>query len=407
MDKAEGKANGELPTTNGVSANGEDTPTVAISKVNCHQCGNDCTRVYYHSSQIDSTSKAKYDLCPSCFTEGRLPANHTSSMYSKTENPTYTSVVDRDAPWADAEILRLLEGLERFDDDWGEIADHVGTRTREECVLQFLQLDIEEKYLDSEAPINAPTGLSMLGAQHGHLPFSQVDNPVMSVVGFLASLADPASTAAAANKSAAELKRNLRKQLNGNDGKNETNGPGSTDDKDSDKVKTDQGQSGGESMDLDLQQEVTTTTTTTTTTTKSSALASISLASIGARSAGFASHEEREMTRLVAAATNVTLQKLELKLKYFNEIEAILRAERRELERGRQQLLLDRLAFKRQVGKVMDGLKAAAAAGGEQGVRMAQDAAAVDGERLSFQPVTGEPSVQPPSSNGQIKTYEA
>ena len=124
-------------------------------------------------------------------------------MYVKMENPTYTSTLDRDAPWTDAEILRLLEGLERFDDDWGEIAEHVGTRTREECVLQFLQLDIEEKYLDSEAPINAPTGLSMLGTQQGQLPFSQVDNPVMSVVGFLASLADPASTAAAAAISSA------------------------------------------------------------------------------------------------------------------------------------------------------------------------------------------------------------
>lgn len=391
INKTENKTNGETPTTNGVSA-GEDGAKAATVKVNCHQCGNDCTRIYYHSAQTDPASKAKYDLCPSCFTEGRLPANHNSSMYSKTENLTYTSVVDRDAPWTDAEILRLLEGLERFDDDWGEIADHVGTRTREECVLQFLQLDIEEKYLDSEASLNAPTGLSMLGAQQGHLPFSQVDNPVMSVVGFLASLADPASTAAAANKSAAELKRNLRKQLEGGNASEEVQTNGKEKSKD-------------DSMDVDVRQE-TTTTTTTTTTTKTTTLASIPLASIGARAAGFASHEEREMTRLVSAASNVTLQKLELKLKYFNEMEAILREERRELERGRQQLFLDRLAFRRRVRDVQDNLKAAAAAGGEQGVRMAQDAL-TDGERLSFQPVVDAQSVQPPSSTGQIKSYEA
>ncbi|KAH7327865.1 SWI/SNF complex protein [Stachybotrys elegans] len=386
IHKSEGKTNGETPATNGV-ATADDATKTPTAKVNCHQCGNDCTRIYYHSTQTDPTSKAKYDLCPSCFTEGRLPANHTASMYSKTENPTYTNILDRDAPWTDAEILRLLEGLERFDDDWGEIAEHVGTRTREECVLQFLQLDIEEKYLDAEAPISAPTGLAMLGAQQGHLPFSQVDNPVMSVIGFLASLADPASTAAAANKSAAELKRNLRKQLDG----------GNTGE--------DSGKGKEESMDLDIRQE-TTTTTTTTTTTKTTSLASIPLASIGARSAGFASHEEREMTRLVSAATNVTLQKLELKLKYFNEMEAILRAERRELERGRQQLLLDRLAFRRRVREVQDGLAAAAATGGEHGARMAQEALS-EGERLSFQPAVAVQSVQPPSSNGQIKSYEA
>ncbi|QLI65709.1 SWI/SNF and RSC complexes subunit [Metarhizium brunneum] len=407
VNKSETKANGETPTTNGVSGT-EDATMSAISKVNCHQCGNDCTRVYYHSSQTDASSKAKYDLCPNCFTEGRLPANHTSSMYSKTENPTYTSIVDRDAPWTDAEILRLLEGLERFDDDWGEIADHVGTRTREDCVLQFLQLDIEEKYLDSEMPMSAPTGLSMLGAQHGHLPFSQVDNPVMSVVGFLASLADPASTAAAANKSADELKKGLQKQLNGSKRNQESNGASNGGEKASGVSREqDQTRYGGESMDVDVRHEVTTTTTTTTTTTKNRSIASIPLASIGARAAGFASHEEREMTRLVSAATNVTLQKLELKLKYFNEIEGILRAERRELERGRQQLLLDRLAFKRRVGKAMESLKTATTIGGDQGIRMAQEALLPDGEKLGFQPVTGEPSVQAPSSNGQMKSYEA
>ena len=388
------KTNGETPLTNGVS--GDDSTKQPIAKVNCHQCGNNCTRIYYHSTQTDSSSKAKYDLCPNCFTEGRLPSNHTTSMYTKTENPSYTSILDRDAPWTDVEILRLLEGLERFDDDWGQIADHVETRTREECVLQFLQLDIEEKYLDSEAPVNAPTGLSMLGVSQGQLPFSQVDNPVMSVVGFLASLADPASTAAAASKSAEELKRNLRKRLDG-----EKNGDTTTDGKTKGKE---------ESMDMDIQPDTMTTmttTTTTTTTTKTASLASIPLASIGARAAGFASHEEREMTRLVAAAANVTLQKLEMKLKYFNDMEAILRAERRELERGRQQLFLDRLMFKRRVRDVQEGLRAAATTGGEQGVRMAHEAMN-DGERLGFQPGASMSMMQPPSANGQeIKSFEA
>ena len=390
INKSESKANGETPTTNGVATVDEATKS-PIAKVHCHQCGNDCTRVYYHSTQTDPSSKAKFDICPTCFAEGRLPANHTSSMYSKVENPTYSSMLDRDAPWADAEILRLLEGLERFDDDWSEIADHVGTRTREECVLQFLQLDIEEKYLDSEAPIQAPTGLSMLGS-HGQLPFSQVDNPVMSVVGFLASLADPASTAAAANRSADELKRKLRKQLDKPTAGEDSQADGKDKEKD-------------EFMDVDIRQEVTTTTTTKTMTKTS--LASVPLASMGARAAGLASHEEREMSRLVSAAANVTLQKLELKLKYFNEMEAILRAERRELERGRQQLFLDRLAFKRRVRDVQEGLKAAAAVGGEQGARLA-DGATREGENLSFQTANGGHAVAPPpSSEGQqVKSFE-
>jgi SWI/SNF related-matrix-associated actin-dependent regulator of chromatin subfamily C len=400
INKNEAKANGETPTTNGVShpAPTDEATKTPIAKVNCYQCGIDCTRIYYHSTQTDPNSKAKYDLCPSCYLEGRLPANQTNSQYSRMENPTYTSILDRDAPWSDGEVLRLLEGLERYDDDWGEIANHVGTRTREECVLQFLQLDIEDKYLDSELPINAPTGLAMLGTQGGHLPFSQVDNPVMSVVGFLASLADPASTAAAANKSADELKRQLRSKLEG-EAKGEhavTNGKGKERD-------------GGDSMDIDIRHDTTTTTTTTTiTTTKTSttSLASIPLASVGARAAAFASHEEREMTRLVSAAANITLQKLELKLKYFNEMETIIQAERRELERGRQQLFLDRLTFKRRVKEVQSAMKAAAAVGGDNGLRIV-DEAMDDSERLTFQSVPTVGSIQPLSADGQVKSYEA
>ncbi|GJC88232.1 SWI/SNF and RSC complexes subunit ssr2 [Colletotrichum liriopes] len=277
LNKTEPKTNGETPVTNGISGVEEATKT-PIVKVNCHTCGIDCTRLYYHSSQADPNSKTKYDVCPSCYLEGHLPGNQTSAQFTRMENPTYTTVLDRDAPWSDAEILRLLEGIERMDDDWNEIADHVGTRTREECVLQFLSLDIEGKYADSDLAVNAPTGLAMLGQQGGHLPFSQADNPVMSV--------------------------------------------------------------------------------------------------------------------------------LELKLKYFNEMEAILQAERRELERGRQQLFLDRLAFKRRVREVQDSLKTAVETGGDQGLKMAQDAM-TDGANLTFQAAPGPGAVQPLSSEGQIKSFEA
>jgi SWI/SNF related-matrix-associated actin-dependent regulator of chromatin subfamily C len=390
------KTNGETPTTNGVSGT-EELTKAPIVKVNCFNCGTDCTRIYYHSSQSDPNNKGKYDLCPSCYLEGRLPGNQTSAHYTRMENPTYSSILDRDAPWSDAEILRLLEALERYDEDWGEIAEYVGTRTREECVLQFLQLDIEDKYLESER-LDAPIGLQMLGSHGGQLPFSQTDNPVMSVVGFLASLADPASTAAAANKSAEVLKQNLRNKLEGGSQADaQVNGKG----KEKEKEKE-----GGDSMDVDIRHELTTTTTTTTTTTSASVLANIPLATMGARAGGLASHEEREMTRLVSAAVNVTLEKMELKLKYFNEMEAILQAERRELERARQQLFLDRLSFKRRVREVQDGLKQAAAVGGDQGARMAQELT-TDGQRMSFHAPPAAGAVQPLSAEGQIKSYEA
>jgi SWI/SNF related-matrix-associated actin-dependent regulator of chromatin subfamily C len=393
LNKTDKQPDVDGPTTNGTSdANVkavEDIIKPSISKINCFSCGIDCTRVHYHNSQTDAataTSKIKYDVCPNCYAEGRMPSNHNQSLYVKIENPTYSSVPDRDAPWSDGETLRLLEAMERYDENWEEIADHVGTRTKEECVVKFLQFEIEDKYLDAE-PIKPSTGISMLGSQQGHLPFSQADNPVMSVIGFLASLTEPSVTAAAANKTVEAMKQSLRNQLE----KPQSSEKGK--------------EKEGDSMEIDIRQETTTTTTTTTTHSMSS-LATIPLATIAARAGGLASHEEREMTRLVSAAVNVTLEKFELKLKQFNEMEQILQAERRELERGRQQLFLDRLAFKKRVNDVQEGLRTAATTGGEQGISMAQDVMA-GSERLAFQgQVIGAGDVQPLSATGQIKSYD-
>ncbi|CAF4690272.1 unnamed protein product, partial [Rotaria magnacalcarata] len=46
------------------------------------------------------------------------------------------------------EILLLLEGLEMYKDDWNKVCEHVGTRTQDECILKFLQLPIEDPYLE-------------------------------------------------------------------------------------------------------------------------------------------------------------------------------------------------------------------------------------------------------------------
>ncbi len=403
--KPDAKTNGEAAhaTTNGAqNGTGATTGTEELTKkpsvkVNCHLCGIDCTRIYYHNPQAEGNPRAQYDLCPSCYLEGRMAGNQTSAQYLRMENPTYSSILDRDAPWSDAELVRLLEAIERFDDDWGQVADHVGTRTREECVLQFLQLDIESKYMDSEVAESGPMGLSILGSGGGRLPFNQADNPVMSVIGFLASLADPASTAAAANRSLDELKRGLQKKLEA--GGTDEGADAAAGDKAAGKGKdAASAAAAGEASDDDVM-DVDGVRSSVGKAQQN--LANLPLASIGARSGGLASHEEREMTRLVSAAVNVTLQKMELKLKYFNEMEAMLQAERRELERARQQLFLDRLSFKQRVREVQDSLQAAAAAqtagGGDQALRLAQDAL-VDGPRMSFQAAQPAGGVQPLSA---------
>lgn len=287
-----------------------------------------------------------------------MPSSHNASDFVKLEDKAHSRVPDKEAPWSDSELLLLLEALESFDDNWEQIAGHVGTRTREECVLKFLQLEIEDKYLED---------LPELRAAPGRDPINSTENPVLSVVAFLAQMAEPAVAAAAAGRSVDEIRKELRNQLE-KDGKGKES------------VKAE------DSMDVDPVREAEQATK------PKESIATVALAASAARASALASHEEREMTRLVGAAVNVTLQKFEIKLQQFNEMEEIIEAERRELEQARQQLFLDRMAFKKRVKEAQDALQAVSLQGPTEhtNTMLASAATAGIGNHFSFQPAGGD-----------------
>jgi SWI/SNF related-matrix-associated actin-dependent regulator of chromatin subfamily C len=352
-----------------------------IKTFNCFSCGIDCTKTRFHYAKSDATTTAtnlseqKYDLCPNCYFQSRLPANHRSSDFVKMEEPAYSHIPDRDAPWSDSETLLLLEGLESFDNDWTEISKHVGTRTREECVLKFLQLDIQDQYLE-----DGPLGGGAMKALTGRSPVSQMDNPVMSVVSFLAQMADPEVVAAASNRSIAVMQKQLRAQLEKGMGGTEQETARDAGKKKEDVKAEDQ-------MEVD---EAAPTTSKAANDTNGSMsvindIATTALATTAARASGLASHEEREITRMVSAAVNLTLQKFELKMSQFAEMEEIVQAERRDLEKGRQQLFLDRLAFKKRVKDMEETFRKASLKDPQEGLRMIQEAAnSSSGQRFGF-----------------------
>ena len=89
----------------------------------------------------------------------------------------------KDKPWSDKETLLLLEAVELFKDDWNRVAEHVGSRTQQQCIMQFLQLPIEDPYMD-------PMALNGL-EDVNPIPYSQQGNPIMTTVAFLSSIVDP------------------------------------------------------------------------------------------------------------------------------------------------------------------------------------------------------------------------
>ncbi|KAL2788369.1 hypothetical protein BJX66DRAFT_308956 [Aspergillus keveii] len=389
VEDKEKQANGES-AANGTADSSKALETASQEprkKFQCFTCGIDCTRLRFHyAKSTPATGSAtgpdsKYDLCPNCFLQGRMPSSHNASDFVKLEDTSYSRAPDRDAPWSDSELVLLLEGLENFDENWEQIANHVGTRSREECVMKFLQLEIEDQYLEDGPEVRAGPGRD---------PISHVENPVLSVVAFLAQMAEPSVAAAAAGRSVDEIRKELKKQLE--------KGP-SADKQDKGKEKEGAAVKSEDSMDVDTARAEPSEVVEAGSTDKQpkASLATVALGAAAARAGALASHEEREMTRLVSAAVNVTLQKFEIKLQQFNEMEEIIEAERRELELARQQLFLDRLAFKKRVKEVQDTLQSVSL-GGANGNNIADPATAGINNRYNFQPAANAVGAPQPLS---------
>ncbi|KAF7724788.1 hypothetical protein EC973_000745 [Apophysomyces ossiformis] len=270
----------------------------------CTTCGAECSRERYHSLKTQNM-----DLCPLCYKEGRFPSTFFSSDFIKYETGAFKQAQDDE--WSDQETLLLLEAIEMYDDDWNAIAEHVGTRTREQCIMYFLQLPIEDPYRTS-----VPSSASI---EHQRVPFSQADNPIMSILAFLASAVDPevASTAATA---AIECQEKLRKKRKTDDMEIDTEKTQGSDTKEEHKKKP------------------------RTTIEKAAAVA---LGSAAAKAKSLAGVEEREIRRLVHTVVDTEVKKLELKMSYFEELEVILESELEYIAQQRQDIFLQRLAIKK------------------------------------------------------------
>lgn len=82
--------------------------------------------------------------------------------------------------------------------------------------------------------------------------------------------------------------------------------------------------------------------------------ASVALAASATKARYLAQSEEKKIKGLVAQLVEAQLKKMEVKLKQFQELEAIMEREYEVLEQQRQQLLLDRQAFHMELLKTVE-----------------------------------------------------
>ncbi|KAL6963878.1 hypothetical protein U1Q18_034885 [Sarracenia purpurea var. burkii] len=107
----------------------------------CNSCSADCSRRRYHCQK-----QADFDLCNDCFNDGKFDSD-MSPMDFIVMGPAEAAGLSG-GKWTDQETLLLLEALELYKENWNEIAEHVATKTKAQCILHFIQMPIEDTFMD-------------------------------------------------------------------------------------------------------------------------------------------------------------------------------------------------------------------------------------------------------------------
>lgn len=303
-----------------------------------------------------SLKQKNYELCPPCYLDGRFPSSMFSGDFIKLtatqSSNTHGANGATSDDWSDQEILLLLEGVEMYDDDWSAIEEHVGTRSAQQCIRKFLEMPIEDAYLENESE-GAKGPL-----RYARLPFDQADNPVMSVVAFLAGVVSPGVAAEAAKTALHELTDGNRESTE-KDGEAKLGDSGEggvkADQVDTTEYKAEAATSGEDSMAVDGHSEEHAGAKKSGPSiphSKVQRAAHLALKASAKSAQALADAEAQSIRTTLAQLIKLTLERLELKTSQFEEMETVLEEERRALEAQRLALANERTNMRRTLENV-------------------------------------------------------
>ena len=121
-----------------------------------------------------------------CFADGRFPADMSSrdfvyvSGVPKKENDDYIEKTDEN--WTVEEILKLLEGIEKYDLSWYNISENVGTKSAQQCLFRFYQDSIDDNIL-----LDSLCNESQSDSDLWRTIVGQSSNPLMTLLSSLCS----------------------------------------------------------------------------------------------------------------------------------------------------------------------------------------------------------------------------
>lgn len=109
-----------------------------VKRMYCAITGNDITETKYHNL------KNKSNISLECYQNSQFEDYFKNTDFVRIDK---INLNNDSTPWSNNEILLLLEGIEMFGDDWNLISGHVGSRPKDQCIIKFIQLPVEDSYL--------------------------------------------------------------------------------------------------------------------------------------------------------------------------------------------------------------------------------------------------------------------
>ncbi|RAL45692.1 hypothetical protein DM860_009556 [Cuscuta australis] len=320
----------------------------------CNCCSRSVSIVYYQSLK-----EAEVLMCLDCFHEGKFVIGHSSLDFVKVSSMKEYGDLDGET-WTDHETLLLLEGMQLYNENWVQIANHVGSKSKAQCILHFVCLPLDVTYLENiEVPSTSRSVSSCTATEYegssfqgfgsdDKFPFAHCGNPVMALVAFLASAVGPRVAASCAHASLAALSEEDNLPTPVNSGQTDGSRPNNEV-----TVGTMHARERNSCEDLSNTSQCKGKGTVPLPSEKVKAAAKIGLAAASMKAKLFADHEEREIQRLSANIVNHQLKRLELKLKQFAEVETLLMRECEQIERTRQRIVGERNLLISQFGSTM------------------------------------------------------
>ncbi|KAI9305857.1 SWIRM domain-containing protein [Cunninghamella echinulata] len=278
----------------------------------CYHCQQKCNSIRYQNLK-----RSDFHLCIDCFVNGRFPSVYSSNDFLRISEEA--NMNNSSSKWTDEEILRLLEGVDQYDDDWLMVSEHVGNRTKEQCIMQFLQMPITDEFFNIKLSEN----------ELEEVPFANTPNPIMTMVTYLAAHINPGVAGVAAKVAMKELlDASKNEKLTGKDGDKkkiksenmEEDVDIKIEDENDDNDNMNTGQNGDENKPA-FSKEVTSTAT----------YAALKAAALQARK--LSSYEDQEIQHWIRLAVKTMVDKLNLKIQQYEEFDQALENDYQEAEK--------------------------------------------------------------------------